>query len=48
MTAIDTSIAAFKKAVSNRNLILEDSLMFHSDRGIQYACTEFTSLIKDT
>ncbi len=48
MTAIDTSIAAFKKAVSNRNIKLEDSHMFHSDRGIQDACTEFTSLLKDT
>lgn len=34
------------KAVKNRNLKKEDLLMFHSDRGVQYACTEFTSLLE--
>jgi len=46
MTANDTTIAAFRKAVKNRNLKKEDFLMFHSDRGVQYACTEFTSILE--
>jgi putative transposase len=47
MSAIDTTMAAFKKAAKNRNLKKEDLLMFHSDRGVQYACTEFTNLLND-
>jgi transposase InsO family protein len=39
MKAKDTTIAALKMAVKNRPLI--QPLMFHSDRGIQYACDEF-------
>ena len=39
MKAKDTTIAAFKMAVKNRPVI--QSLIFHSDRGIQYACDEF-------
>jgi putative transposase len=41
MRASDTSIAAFKMAVTNRPLTGE--LIFHSDRGVQYACNEFSS-----
>jgi transposase InsO family protein len=39
-----TSIKAFRMAVNNRPIINE--LIFHSDRGVQYACHEFTSLLK--
>lgn len=47
LKASDTSIAAYKMAVTNRSI--NKDLIFHSDRGIQYACTEFTDLLeKDT
>ena len=39
MKAKDTTIAALKMAVKNRPVI--QPLIFHSDRGIQYACDEF-------
>lgn len=45
MTAKDTSIAAFKMAKTNRPIQPYQQLIFHSDRGIQYACDEFTTLI---
>ena len=41
MYAKDTSITAFKMALINRPLMKTDSLIFHSDRGVQYACKEF-------
>ena len=41
MRAKDTSIAAFKMALINRSIENDQSLIFHSDRGIQYACEEF-------
>ena len=43
MKAIDTTIAAFKQALRNRPLIRNQKLIFHSDRGIQYACRGFVS-----
>lgn len=43
MKAIDTVIPAFKMAQKNRPIIQE--LIFHSDRGVQYACNEFKSLL---
>src|SRR5690554_3927861 len=43
MSAYNTSIAAWKMAVKN-NEISKD-LIFHSDRGIQYACSAFTDLL---
>lgn len=46
MKASDTSIAAFKMAVKNRPI--EGEVIFHSDRGIQYACTEFSTLLDTT
>lgn len=46
LTAKDTVIPALNKACSNRMLIAGQSLIFHSDRGIQYACNEFKQLIK--
>ena len=46
MKAIDTSIPAWKMAVKNRSV--EPNLIFHSDRGIQYACHSFTQELKPT
>jgi transposase InsO family protein len=43
MTARDTVIVAWRMAKKNRPII--DELLFHSDRGIQYACNEFTQTI---
>lgn len=43
MKAKDTSIAAFKMAKINRGIEQDKKLIFHSDRGIQYACEEFTN-----
>lgn len=43
MKAVDTVIPAFKKAQRNRPIINE--LIFHSDRGVQYACDEFKCLL---
>lgn len=43
MTAKDTSAAAWKMAVRNRPPT--SGLIFHSDRGVQYACKEFTELL---
>lgn len=39
MKAADTSVAAWKMAIRNRPIA--DELIFHSDRGVQYACEEF-------
>jgi len=44
MRAEDTTVAAWKMAVVNRPIT--SGLIFHSDRGVQYACTEFTDLLK--
>jgi len=44
MTAKDTIINAWEMAVSNRKL--SDQLIFHSDRGSQYACDEFREILK--
>ncbi len=41
MRTKDTVIAAFKMATINRSLKDTKDLLFHSDRGIQYACDEF-------
>jgi transposase InsO family protein len=43
MSAKQTSIAAFKMANINRPLREQKELIFHSDRGIQYACEEFVA-----
>jgi transposase InsO family protein len=45
MYAKDTSLAALQMAFINRPIKPTDALIFHSDRGIQYACEEFTSSI---
>lgn len=44
LSAQQTVVPAFKMAVNNRPLNLP--LIFHSDRGVQYACKQFTSLLK--
>lgn len=43
MSAENTSIAAWRMAVRNRPIT--SKLLFHSDRGIQYACNDFTNLL---
>jgi putative transposase len=40
-----TVIPAFNMAKTNRPITSKQSLIFHSDRGIQYACEEFSSLL---
>lgn len=43
MSAENTSIAAWRMAVKTRPIT--GKLLFHSDRGIQYACHAFTNLL---
>jgi len=43
MSAKQTSIAAFEMARTNRPIKEQKELVFHSDRGIQYACEEFVT-----
>ena len=45
MTDENTTIAAFKNAINNRPIL--PGLMFHSDRGVQYASIEFRKLLAD-
>lgn len=45
MTAANTVIAAFKIAANNRRLKQSDELIFHSDRGVQYACNDFVDVL---
>lgn len=45
LKAVDTSVAAFNMAIKNRPIT--QKLIFHSDRGIQYACNEFTNILKN-
>lgn len=44
MTAGETVVAAWSMAVKNR--AVRDSLIFHSDRGVQYASNEFRARLK--
>lgn len=44
MKASQTSIAAFNMALKNRPI--NGELIFHSDRGIQYACNEFKNVVE--
>ena len=44
LTAGSTTIPAWRMAVKNRPITR--NLIFHSDRGIQYACTEFRELLE--
>lgn len=43
MKAVETSVAAFKMTLINRPLNILNEFLFHSDRGIQYACEEFVT-----
>lgn len=45
MEAHSTVVTAFKMAIQNRPVNPEE-LIFHSDRGVQYACEEFRKLLK--
>jgi putative transposase len=44
LKAVDTSVAAWRMALTNRTI--QGQLLFHSDRGVQYACTEFRDQLK--
>ena len=44
LTAAETILAAWFMAITNRPVT--ESLIFHSDRGIQYACDDFTRILK--
>lgn len=46
MSARNTSIASLKVALQRRRP--KSALLFHSDRGIQYCCLEFRTLIQTT
>ncbi len=43
MEAKNTTVSAFQMAKANRRI--EDTLIFHSDQGVQYACSEFRKLL---
>jgi putative transposase len=43
MSVEETSLAAWKMAIKNRSV--ENGLIFHSDRGVQYASKKFTNVI---
>jgi transposase InsO family protein len=43
MTGENTTVKAWQMAVTNRPP--SEKLIFHSDRGIQYACSEFANLL---
>jgi putative transposase len=45
MKAKDTTVKSLKMALINRPLDGNQKLIYHSDRGIQYACEEFVSEI---
>jgi transposase InsO family protein len=44
MSTEETSLAAWKMAVKNRKIA--DGLIFHSDRGVQYASKKFANTVK--
>src|SRR6202008_3424286 len=46
MKANETTVPALRMAKVNRPIRKDQSLIFHSDRGIQYACEEFVTEIK--
>mgnify|MGYP002860013490 CR=1 FL=1 len=45
MTAKNTVIRAWKKAIQIRKIT--QPLIFHSDRGVQYACNDFRNILSD-
>jgi len=44
LTAAETILAAWFMAITNRPVT--EALIFHSDRGVQYACDDFARLLK--
>ena len=44
LIAKDTTVAALKMAITNRPVT--QCLIFHSDRGVQYACGEFRKVLQ--
>jgi putative transposase len=44
LTAAETILAAWFMAITNRPVT--EALIFHSDRGVQYACDDFTRILK--
>ena len=44
LKAVNTVVPAWVMAVKNRPIVRD--LIFHSDRGIQYACNEFRMLLE--
>lgn len=44
MSTEETSLAAWRMAVKNRKIV--DGLIFHSDRGVQYASRKFTNTLE--
>lgn len=46
MTARNTVIAAWNMALINRKVYKGQGLIFHSDRGVQYACGQFTKKLR--
>lgn len=46
MSAQQTSVEALKIALNSRKV--NRKLLFHSDRGVQYCCTEFRQLVNQT
>ena len=47
MTVVNTTVKALKNAIENRKLNVNQKLMVHSDRGIQYASNDFKQLLAD-
>ena len=43
LTAAETILAAWFMAITNRPVT--QALIFHSDRGVQYACDDFTKIL---
>lgn len=46
LRAEDTVVPALNKACSNRTIQAGQSIIFHSDRGIQYACNQFKDTVR--
>lgn len=44
LRAVDTSVVAWRMAVKNK--AIQGQLLFHPDREVQYACTEFGNQLK--
>jgi putative transposase len=43
MSTKETTLGIWKMAVKNRDI--EESLIFNSDRGVQYACKNFVNVL---